>query len=158
MPVSAEAVLDEAVSDEDFCAPTPYAKIASPTGDSTTPVQTNQYETEIASFGERTLLKPAWLAADASSAIFRLLKIRAKPRPRMNAPTAISLALNVDALKGRCLKSAFWGAKVVMAAIAVPVFGRTMTRRLSAGLGRSIMPRRAVEGGLLVAGRERRAR
>src|SRR5208337_2822140 len=108
--VSTEAVLGEVVSGEDFCAPTPYAKIASPTGNSTTPVQTNQYEIEIASFGERTLLKPAWLAADASSAIFRLLKIRAKPRPRMNPPIAISLASNVDAWKGRCLKSALWGA------------------------------------------------
>ncbi len=106
MPVSVEAVSVEAVSGGDFWAPTPYAKIASPTGDSTTPVQTNQYEIEIASFGERTLLKPAWLAADASSAIFRLLRIRAKPRPRISPPTAISPAFNVDARKERRLKSA----------------------------------------------------
>jgi len=98
-PVSVEGVSVEAVTGGDFCAPAPYANTASPTGDSTIPVQTNQYETEMASFSERKLLKPAWLAADDSSATLRLLKIRAAPRPRINPPTAISLAFNVDAWK-----------------------------------------------------------
>lgn len=46
------------VSVEDFCAPTPYARIASPNGNNTIPVQRSQNATENAALREMVLLEP----------------------------------------------------------------------------------------------------
>ena len=108
MPASVEAGSVEEVSGEDFCAATPYTRIASPTGNSTIPAHRNQIEIEKASLTEMPSLKPRELASYIRLGMPGLSQIRAKPRPRMNAPTAISLAFNVDACKRRCLKSALW--------------------------------------------------
>lgn len=106
--VGSTPVSVETVSGGDFCAPTPYTKIPSPTGNSTTPVQTSQYEIEKASLADVTLLEPTDAAPYARLAMFGLPKISAKPKPRKNPPTAISRAFNVDAWKETYLKSVLW--------------------------------------------------
>jgi len=66
----------------------------------------NQSEIEKTSLMEIPTLEPYSLAPYTRLGMFGLTKIRVAPRPRINPPTAISLAFNMDARKERRLKSA----------------------------------------------------